>query len=477
MKYYEIIDSYREDMIRTLSELVSIPSVEAAPYNLPDGRVAPFGENIQKALEYMLNLAEMDGFDILNVDNYAGHLEFGGSDGVMGILAHLDVVPEADGWISPPYEPEIREGRMYGRGTADDKGPLLAVYFAMKALKESGFMPSKKVRLILGLDEETTWEGMKYYLAKGYKPDFGFTPDADFPVIHGEKGNMVFDMVKEFSYFPEDREKGLFVTTIKGGNAPNIVPGSAAAHVCNTLPEVREMVSDLVRAYCRKTGYKLEVIAVEDGFEIQAEGIPAHSARPETGLNAVSILMDFLGELELQGPAAELVDFYNRYIGFELDGESFGCGLYDEPSGKLVFNVGSIDFTTDACSLAINIRYPVLFSAEDVHKALEPTIKAGGFTFEERIYKRHKPLYVPADDPFIQTLLEIYQQHTGDYESRPMVKNYSSYAKAADGIVAFGSARFKDEPETAHEANENIALDTFFRTCKMYADVIYRCTK
>jgi len=475
MKYYELIDAYKDDMIQTLSDIVSIPSVKSDPTELQNCSVAPFGENIQKALEYMLVLAEKDGFDILNVDNYAAHLEFGGSDGIMGILTHLDVVPEGDGWSSPPYQPEIRDGRMYGRGTADDKGPMLAVYFAMKALKESGFTPSKKVRLILGLDEETTWEGMNYYLAKGYKPDFGFTPDADFPVIHGEKGNLVYNIRKEFHPAVSSHTSGLSVTRITGGSSPNVVPGTASAYISKASPEDRKTVSDLAEFYCAKSGYKLQVIPRGDGFEIYAEGIPAHSARPETGLNAISILMEFLGQLELQNPAAEIAAFYNRYIGFELDGESFGCGLWDEPSGKLVFNAGMIDFTAESCSLSLNLRYPVLFTAEDVYTAMKPTLESGGFTAEE--HKHRKPLYVPADDPFIQTLLEIYQKHTGDMESKPLVKNYSSYAKAAEGIVAFGSARFNDEPETAHEANENISLDTFFRTCKMYADVIYRCAK
>ncbi|MBQ8563770.1 MAG: Sapep family Mn(2+)-dependent dipeptidase, partial [Firmicutes bacterium] len=227
MEYYKLIDSYKEDMVQTLTELASINSVQTVPVTLADGTYLPFGEGVHRAYEYMLARAEKDGFAAVNVDNYGGHLEFGGENGTMGILAHLDVVPEGDGWSSDPFIPEIRNGRMYGRGTADDKGPMLAVYFAMKALKESGFQPSKKVRLILGLDEETAWEGMKYYLSKVDAPDFGFTPDADFPVIHGEKGNLVFLLEKSFDCSTDSPAKssGLPVTRLSGGSAPNIVPG------------------------------------------------------------------------------------------------------------------------------------------------------------------------------------------------------------------------------------------------------------
>ena len=152
-----------------------------------------------------------------------------------------------------------------------------------------------------------------------------------------------------------------------------------------------------------------------------------------------------------------------------------GCGLQDKESGKLVFNVGKLRFDASGIIMHINIRYPVTYSAEQVYAAMKPVLDAYGFTVQE---ERHlKPLYVPKEDLFIQTLMEIYQQHTGDFEIQPMVKNYSSYAKAAEGIVAFGSARFNDEPETAHEKDENIAVDTLMRTCKMYADVIYRCCK
>jgi len=191
--YLDLIGEYREEMIRTLQELIAIKSVAAEPL---EG--APFGAGVQEAFAYMLRKAKTEGFETENIDNYGGHIEFGGylfdeegemigtSDEIMGILCHLDVVPEGKDWDFDPYGGELIDDRIYGRGAIDDKGPTVAAFYAMKALKDAGVVPEKKVRLILGLDEETGWKGMDYYLKRVKHPDFGFTPDGDFPAIHGE---------------------------------------------------------------------------------------------------------------------------------------------------------------------------------------------------------------------------------------------------------------------------------------------------
>ena len=179
--YLKLIDEYTDEMIAVLQELVRIRSVEAEPVETLEKGLLPFGAGVQEAFEYMLARGEADGFETENVDNYGGHIEFGGYE------LDEDGEPEGDlsGWKFDPYEGVIEDGKIYGRGTDDDKGATLAAYFAMKALKDSGFVPAKKVRLILGLDEETNWDGMRYYLSKVKAPDFGFTPDADFPAING----------------------------------------------------------------------------------------------------------------------------------------------------------------------------------------------------------------------------------------------------------------------------------------------------
>lgn len=206
MEYLDLInrkiEENKEDMLRMLQELIAIKSVAEEA-----GGEKPFGEGVQQAFSYVLEKAEEEGFLTKNVDNYGGHVELRGSgEKVMGIVGHLDVVPEGTGWEVPPYSGEIRDGKIYGRGTMDDKGPVVASFYAMKAVKECGAPLKDTVRLILGLDEETNWEGMEYYLSKEASPDYGFTPDGDFPAIHGEKGILVFDLVKKLS---KSQGKGL----------------------------------------------------------------------------------------------------------------------------------------------------------------------------------------------------------------------------------------------------------------------------
>lgn len=156
----------------------------------------PFGPGPRKALDAFLKIAERDGYTTKNYDNYVGHFEYenGASDDaeVLGIIGHLDVVPAGSGWDSNPFEPEIRNGNLYARGASDDKGPTVACYYALKILKELNLPLSKKIRFIVGTNEETGWADMDYYFehCELPLPDFGFSPDAEFPIINGEKGNI-----------------------------------------------------------------------------------------------------------------------------------------------------------------------------------------------------------------------------------------------------------------------------------------------
>ncbi len=478
MGYLDRIDGYLDEMIQDLQGLLTIPGVAGEP----EGDM-PFGRDVHRAFEYMLELGEKAGFETLNVDNYGGHLEFGGyltdeegnpvgrSEESLGILTHVDVVPAGTDWDFPPFGGHVEDGRIYGRGTADDKGPTIAAFYAMKALKEEGFLPKKRVRLILGLDEEagTGWKGMKAYFAQVEKPTMGFTPDAEFPAIHGEMGILIFELVKKLG---KSKRKGVELRSLSGGNAPNMVADHARAVL---RADSYEEIKNLLASYREETGYKLSAKGIGKSLEITASGISSHGARPEQGLNAISVLMGFLGIISfVNEDAADFVNFYNTHIGFALHGEEIGCGLSDEISGKLIFNVGMVHLDQEVAKLTVNIRYPVTVDDETVYAGIIPYLDRYDLGVVKLDHQR--PIYIPLNDPLITTLMEVYRKHTGDAESQALVIGGGTYARSMENAVAFGMT-FPGEPELAHQKNEYILIDNLMKATKIFADSIYELTK
>lgn len=473
MDYIERIDELKEEMLQTLKELIAIPSVEAEAQG-----DMPFGKNVQDALEFMLDRAKQDGFETKNVDNYGGHIDFGGKtvneegcitgagSQMLGILGHLDVVPEGSGWDHEPFGGEIVDGKMYGRGTIDDKGPVIAAYYAMKAIKESGLMPQKKVRLIIGLDEETGWVGMDHYFKKEPFPDLGFTPDADFPAIHGEMGILVFELAKKLR---KTEQNGIILRRMSGGNAPNMVPDSASALLfAPSYDEIKEKLE----TFRLKTGYEISAKGKGKSLEITAIGKSAHGAQPWKGLNGISILMAFLEQIGLANEdLRDFIQFYNRHLAFETDGESLGCGLSDQLSGKLVLNVGIAEIDEEVARIAINIRYPITLNDETVYEAMAPVVRKYDLGIVKG--KSQAPIYFEPDDPLITTLMDVYRKYTGDTESSPIVIGGGTYARAAKNIVAFGML-YPGEPETEHQSNEFVSVEQLIRSAKIYAEAICR---
>ena len=472
------IEANRDEMIKTLQDLLAIPSTAA-----PAKGDLPFGEAVHKALLFMLDLGTREGFETANADNFGGHIQFPGfltgpdgkqslpAEETMGLVGHLDVVPEGDGWSHPPFAGEIADGKLFGRGAIDDKGPVISALFAMKAIKECGIVPKKNIRLILGLDEETGMVGMKEYLKRVPAPDFGFTPDAEFPVIHAEKGVLIFDLARKFS---RSEARGLELRSLTGGAAPNMVAASARAILMSPKKEVYEEIKERAARFRESSKAQIRVKAIGKTLEVVTTGVSAHGARPETGLNAISALMEFLGGLTFGNEDVnDFIDFYNRHIGYELDGKSLGCGLTDEPSGCLILNVGMIELDSKAARLTINVRYPVTLDEDTVYDAMLPVVNRYGLGIVKTLH--HKPLYTPLEDPFLCTLMDVYREHTGDTQSQPLVIGGGTYARTMDNCVAFG-ASFPGEREVAHQKDEFIGLDNLMLMTKIYADAIWRLT-
>lgn len=487
MNYEKYLEQNKDEMIASLQSVIRCSSEQTDAVHAADGEVYPFGEGVQKAFETFLKIAEKMGFTTYNADNYGGHIDFPGTgrpvkneEGevvnyekpkVLGILGHLDVVPAGEGWDFEPYGASIAEGRIYGRGTTDDKGPMVSCLYAMKALKDSGYKPQATIRLIIGLDEETNWKGMDYYFSKVEKPDFGFTPDGDFPVINGEKGILVFELAKKFS---QTRVKGLELRSLSGGTAANSVPDFCRAVVRNQnageAPYVK--IREEITKFREETEYKIHARGIGKSLEITTTGISAHGAKPEAGLNAVSVMMKFLERLNfVNEDHNDFIDFYNRYIGFCLDGGQLGINFSDEVSGSLVFNVGIAEMNEKAGKLTINVRYPVTLEHEKIYVTMAETLERYNIGLIKE--KHQKPIFMNADSPMIQLLMDIYRKHTGDMTSQPLVIGGGTYARAAEGIVAYG-AQFPGDEDLMHQKNEALSLQRLEQMTKIYAEAIYK---
>lgn len=470
MNWEVFLEKNREDMISALQQVVRVNSEEGESFIGADNKVYPFGQGVGEALETTLEIGRSLGFETKNVDNYGGHIDFPGTgEKIMAVIGHLDVVPAGNGWTYPPYGGEIHDGKLYGRGTSDNKGPVISCLYAMKALKDAGYVPSATIRLILGLDEETDWKGMEYYFSKEKRPDFGFTPDADFPLINGEKGMLIFEFAKKFG---KNSANGLELRSVKGGNAPNSVADACRAVVNSADTEKYDEIRKLAEAFKEETGYKISCRGMGKSLEITSVGVSAHGAKPCAGLNAISIMMMFLGRLNFVNEEQnDFIDFYNRYIGFCLDGEKLGIKLSDDKSGDLVFNVGMAEMDREAGKFTINIRYPVTFSEDKIYGQMEPILERYDIGLVKLSSK--DPLYMEPDSLMVRTLLEIYRKHTGDNDSQPLVIGGGTYARATPGIMAFG-ALFPGDEDVMHQKDEYIDLDRLMLMTKIYAEAIYK---
>lgn len=449
MDFLKWIDEHKEEMIEDLGKLIAINSVEGEPT-----ADAPFGEGPKEALEAFLKIGKRDGFRINNLQNYAGDIEFGEGDETVGILAHVDVVPAGGNWDTDPFE-MINDGEyLQGRGTQDDKGPAIAAYYAMRALKETDEKLIRKIRLILGTNEETGWGGMNYYVKNKAMPDFGFTPDAEFPVIFGEKGIITGTLKLNYNF------KDTMVKAVKGGNAPNMVPDFC------TIVMDESKVTNEVKSIATLPDFKVEE---KDGeIHITAKGISAHGSKPELGVNAISKLMEELAKLmPVEDSFRAFAEFYNEVMGFHMHGEGLGIDYEDELSGKLNFNVGMISNTDNEIDIVLNMRHPLKgVTKEEIMDKINKGTKEykGEFTRTGG----EDPLFIDPDGKLVSILMDAYQKQTGDTESKPMTIGGGTYAKAMKNCVAYG-AMFLDDEDRMHQKNERIKIDRLMDAAKIYA--------
>lgn len=446
-KYLALAEQSIEDATEVLRQLISYQTVLDV---FDPNSETPFGVANRDALHYLLNHAEEAGFKTFNADNYAGHIEFGPEEGdSIGVLAHLDVVPvTGQVWETNPFELKIKDGKLYGRGVADDKGPLVASYFALKIIKEQKWPITKRVRLIAGSDEESGSRCLQHYFLKEEKPILGFSPDADFPLIYGEKGMASFDIKVSLNNQEVIEE---FIC----GDRYNMVPAEAKMRLKVNLQEEYE-------AFLLANQYLGEV---KDGYYI-AYGIPAHAMVPENGLNAGFILFEFLNQT---CPTA-LSTYMSQFLTFDPDGKKFGIAMYDEEMKSLTMNVGIITIENGTCKIGINCRIPFDNQIDFIKNQVEHSFPDESFSVH--ILGSSNRHYVDPNSQLVQTLMNAYRSITGDSVSQPFTIGGGTYAKYIHQAVAFGP-QFPNTEDVCHIANEYITMEDFIKSIAIYTKAIY----
>ncbi|MGI8316740.1 dipeptidase PepV [Halobacillus mangrovi] len=460
MNMNRLSQEYEQEFLDKVTKLLEIPSV------YEQSESYPLGKPIDDALRTMLSIAEEDGFTTKNVDGRAGHVEFGEGEEVLGILGHLDVVPAGKGWSTPPFEPVLKDGKLYARGAQDDKGPVMAAYIAMKLLKEQGFKPKKRVRLIVGTDEERDWKGMEYYFTKEEMPAFGFSPDATFPVIHAEKGLLDFYMTYNLNQETGSNSDPALLK-ITGGDRLNMVPDEASAVVRSD-----KHLDAQFREFLRDHGLEGTLEKSHQETRIIVKGKSVHASKPETGVNAITGLVSFLLTLPLSNNDVALLSTIQQSVG-KTDGSGLQLEQLDKESGPLTMNVGSIDWNRDQCQIGVNLRYPVSADPEVILSTLKKSAHENGGELE--VYDHLKALYMDKDHHFVQTLLRVYNDATDEAQSAISIGG-ATYARALKAGVAYG-ALFASSPDTAHQKDEHVLLSDMLKAIEIYAASIYELTR
>lgn len=462
-----ILEVYHEEMCGELQKLLKIRTVTAAP--VPG---APFGATIGSALSYVEKLAGEKGFECVDFEGYASEISSGEGQEAVGVVSHIDVVPEGEGWTFDPFGAEISDGRIYGRGAVDDKGPLIAAFYACLALKESGIPLRKKVKHIIGTDEETgRFDCIKYYKEHAKTPACGIVPDSWFPAVYAEKGFVNYRFTKEFS----SKENGdINLTSMMGGAAYNIVASEVFVEFKSTAIG-RKTIEEAFKAFIEKDGSIEGNIIIKDEYlRVEFKGKAAHASVPEEGVNAIATVLRFLEKLtfcpvDLCNSIHEMANM----IGNDSTGKGLGVS-YSDHTGSLTNNVGMISMDQHMMEVKMNLRSPVTMNVEDLYKRLEAAAADGMMRFDLVGYNPH--YYTEPDNPNLQMLVDIYRGVTGETESKPKAHGGGSYARILDGFIPFGPS-FQKEPLFFHKQDEYITKERLLLLSRIYARALYEMAK
>ena len=450
---------HKDEMVEDIFRLVRIRSDRGEP---EEG--APFGAGPAKALAEAVKMVKKKGFPVKNYDNCVMAVDLGGTEPGLDILAHLDVVPVSDSWtVTQPFEPVLKDGRLYGRGTADDKGPAVAALYAMQTVKALEIPLKKRVRLLLGTDEECGSGDLEHYYSKEEEAPASVSPDADFPIINLEKGGLRGAMTASY---PEDKTLPRIIE-LSGGTKLNVVPDKA-------FGRIEGMGKGALEEACRKAADETgAVFAVsEEGalLRVDVKGHGAHASTPGEGINAVTALMKLAVSLPLADSEGfrKLKAVEKLFPHGDWSGKAAGVAMEDELSGATTLSYDILHYGVTGFKGEFDCRASILANDENLRDVIRDELAKAGVTLEPcAVFAPH---YVPADTPLIQTLLRCYEEYTGE-KGRCIAIGGGTYVHHLKNGVAFGCAK-EGVDNRMHGDDEFAELDQLLLSAAIYAQAI-----
>ena len=455
MDYYKLAQNYRQNIIDETCDLMRIPSVKGAAVD-----DAPYGIPLKTALEHMLALGRKHGFRVANYDNYAGEIIYGTGEETVGVLCHLDVVPpQAEGWSHPPFEPWINDGIIFGRGSNDNKGPTMAAFFALVALKEIGFQPKRQIKLILGCDEEGNMTCMDHYKKQASRiPNFGFVPDATFPVNYGEHG--LYSILAS-SDLPD------YIVSLEAGEHNHILAERCTAVIKETPKDIERLFQE----FLKDNNYQGDITFQIDSVKLELIGKAAHGSRPYQGLGAGSGMLRFLGEIYQDDKLSTLGRYFDDWKGKEL-----AIDYSSEKNGELSCCLARITSRERVFECYMDIRYPFDHDKITIFKQFEQILVENSLANKIKILEDREGCYNDPNGWLVKTLETIYRNQTKDNISKIKISAGDTYARKFKDFVAFGPTTKEHLVDKrigqAHQVGEGMDIETLIRGCAIYIETI-----
>ncbi|WP_249028689.1 dipeptidase PepV [Tannockella kyphosi] len=446
------IDARKDDLLRDIATLIEIPSMQDDD---TVGENQPYGKPCRDALDAMLAMGKRDGFVCDEVDGHAGHIDIGEGEECFGILGHLDVVPvNPEGWNSDPFKMTMIDGKIYGRGVADDKGPLLAGYYAAKIIHDLGLPTKMKTRIIFGCNEELGSNCLRHYFQHRPYPVAGFTPDAAFPVIYGEKAGAHAAISGTVA------SKGLI--SICAGERFNVVP-----EVCHaTLEGAVELYSASFEAFKAEHHVGGSLEQVGENTLVTIIGKSAHASKPELGINSIVVLCQYITTVCDNQLAALLANELSNYYGKALNIDHVG------QMGPLTLSTGVIRYEDEKALIQVDMRCPHDMDFDHLKQAYKDLGEKYGLEIDLEV---GEALFVDRESELIKKLHGAYVTISGD-TNPPQAIGGGTYAKTMPNCVGFGP-EFVGEENFIHENNESICVESLLRAMEIYAVALYDLIK